>query len=190
MLHISEREEEKIDPRKKVVKMKGLSREVDSSWIRKDEILMYWSLYGSLLCVILSVLLWFKMSFSHKTQRCLFFSPAREAFVCCFTRLGLFLSGLDTSFTVMSRWEKNKSGRMTVKGKRLHSSSGRLASRLRIQIFPGSMKMAKCPQSFLPAGVWINSLESYSIMVNYLCSWEDVHRKQQRWLLLADYFCL
>ncbi len=77
---------------------------------------------------------------------------------------------------------KNKSRRMRERGKRLHSSSGRLASKLQIYIFPGSMKMAKCPQSFLPAGVWINSLESYSITVNYLCSWEDVHRQQQRWL--------
>lgn len=34
--------------------------------------------------------------------------------------------------------------------------------------------------SSLPAG--INSLENHS-NVNYLCSWKDVHRKQQRWLL-------
>lgn len=59
--------------------------------------------------------------------------------------------------------------------KRLRSPSGRLA--FQIDIF--SMIMAKWPQSFLLAAVWITSLESHSVAVSYLCSREDVHRKQR-----------
>lgn len=73
-----------------------------------------------------------------------------------------------------------------VRGRRRHSSSGRLVFRLQIYIFLRRMKMAKCPQSFLPAGVWISSLESYTISLTNLCSWANVQRKQQCWLGRAN----
>lgn len=160
-LNLSTRERKRRLTRgKRAVKMKRLYRQVDQSWMRKDEILIYWSMFGSLLCVILSV---WQVSLSHKTLSFSFLCSACRVFVLC---LSLFLS----------LWIFFSAGFNHVLS--LHSSSVRLVSRL----FTGSTKMAKCPQSFLPGGVWINSLERHSTAVIYLRSWQDMHRTLQRWL--------
>lgn len=78
-LYLSTGEEQKIDRSKRAVKMKGLQREVYYGWMRTDEIWIYWSLFGSHLCAVLS--LWFKMPFSHKAQGRL--SPQRRVLLFC-----------------------------------------------------------------------------------------------------------
>lgn len=80
----------------------------------------------------------------------------------------------------LSRWAKDERGRMRVKGKRRHWSTEDWLPHYRFISSQGGWKW----KSFLPAGVWIKSLESYSITVNYLCSCVGVHKKQKHWLLL------
>lgn len=165
--------------------------------MKKDEILTYWSLFGSLLYVIPWTQWWFKMQFSHKT---LVLSPAYTVFVCLFISLSLnrlplrsqpLLSPSHICHLRLNRWEKDKSRKMRVGGKRLHSSSVRLASRLQIYIFPvGEYENGKMPSKF-PACQSVNRLIrelQYHGEVSVSLG-RCAYTHQQCWLLPAVSFC-
>lgn len=92
----------------------------------------------------------------------------------------------------LNRWEKDKSRKMRVGGKRLHSSSVRLASRLQIYIFPvGEYENGKMPSKF-PACQSVNRLirELQHLGEVSVSLGRCAYTHQQRWLLPAVSFCL